>query len=82
MKRKTAYQANIDSVKVLLYEAKVRNDFTDRDLAGLLGITERTLTSRRADPSAFTLDKFFLLLELAGKEVQYTQKQTGRGGGA
>ena len=77
MKRKSTYQAGIDSIKVLLYEAKIRNDLNDQELSKLLGITERTLVSRRADPAGFTLDKFLILLELAGKEIQYTQKKTG-----
>lgn len=77
MKRKSTYQSQLDGVKVLMYEAKVRNDLTDQGLASLLGVTERTLGSRRADPAGFTVDKLFLLLELAGKEILYIPKRAG-----
>lgn len=77
MKRKSTYQTQLDGVKVLMYEAKVRNDLTDQGLASLLGVTERTIRSRRDDPAGFTLDKFLLLLELAGKDLQYVPKQAG-----
>lgn len=73
--RKTAYRQLMDNTKVLLYEAKVRNDLTDEALAKKMGLSSRTIRERRSNPDLFTLDKLLILSELAGKEIRFVDKE-------
>lgn len=50
MKKKSPVQRQKDDVRVLIEEAKIRNGFGDGELSRYLGIADRTLRERRADP--------------------------------
>ena len=65
----------MDSAKVLLYEAKVRNNLSDEALAKRIGLSSRTIQERRRKPENLTLDKLAILSELAGKEIKFVEKE-------
>lgn len=75
MKKKTPDQRQKDDVRVLIEEAKIRNGFGDGELSRYLGIADRTLRERRADPGGgITLDKLIIIMELAGKEMKFVER--------
>lgn len=74
MRKKTSDQRQKDDVRVLIEEAKIRNNFTDEQLSGYMGISDRTLREKRSDPSGITLDKLMILGELTGKEIRFANK--------
>lgn len=73
MKKKTWSERQKDDVRVLIAEAKIKNNFDD-ELSRYLGIGDRTLRDRKIDPGALTLDKILILLELTGKEANYVKR--------
>lgn len=73
--RKNGYRMLMDSAKVLLYEAKVRNNLSDEALAKRIGLSSRTIQERRRKPENLTLDKLAILSELAGKEIKFVEKE-------
>ncbi len=75
MQKKTLDQKAKDDVKVLIEEAKIRNNFKDDLLAQYMGISTHMLRDRRADPGSITLDKLLILLELTGKEIEYVERR-------
>ena len=74
MKKKTWSERQKDDVRVLIAEAKIKNNFDDDELSRYLGIGDRTLRDRKIDPGASTLDKILILLELTGKEANYVKR--------
>ena len=48
MKKKTWSERQKDDVRVLIEEAKIRNNFTDEQLSGYMGISDRTLREKRS----------------------------------
>ena len=74
MKKRSSEQKQKDDVRVLIEEAKIRNELGDGQLSQYLGIAERTLRERKVDPGPFTLDKLLVLLELTGKEIRYVER--------
>lgn len=75
--KKNEYRCLMDSAKVLLYEAKVRNNLSDEGLAKKLGVSSRSIRERRRTPELLTLDKLIILSELAGKEIKFIDKEIG-----
>lgn len=74
MKKKSPVQRQKDDVRVLIEEAKIRNGFGDGELSRYLGIADRTLRERRADPGGITLDKLIIIMELTGKEMKFVER--------
>lgn len=74
MKRKSLEQRQKDAVRVLIEEAKIKNNLGDIQLSQYLGITTRTLSERKRDPGPLTLDKIIIIAELAEKEVKLVEK--------
>ncbi len=75
MRKKSPVKKQLDDVRLLFAEAKIRNEMSDAELAKYLGIADRTLRERRADPSSLTLEKLFIILELAGRRIQFVEKE-------
>ena len=73
MKKKTVEQRQKDDIRVLIEEAKIRNNLNETELARYLGISTTTLTDRKNNPGGMTLDKLMILLELTGKELQFRE---------
>lgn len=74
MKRKSLEQRQKDAVRVLIEEAKIKNNLGDIQLSQYLGVTTRTLSERKRDPGPLTLDKIIIIAELAEKEVKLVEK--------
>ena len=74
MKKQDPLKRQIDDVRILFAEAKIRNNLDDNQLARYLGISDRTLRERKSDPLPLSLDKLFHLLTLAGKKIKFVDK--------
>ena len=74
MKKKSPEQRQKDAVRVLIEEAKIKNNLSDIQLSQYLGITTRTLNERNRDPGLLTLDKIIIISELAEREVKLIEK--------
>ena len=53
--KKSAYQRHEDDVKLLIHEAKVRNNLTDEGLAKRIGMPLSTLRNRTVHPGRYRL---------------------------
>ena len=67
--KKSAYQQHEDEVKILINEAKVRNNLTDEGLAKKIGMPLGTLRNRIVHPGRYRLDDIWLLEQLAGRRL-------------
>ena len=47
MKRQDPFKKQLDDIRVLIEEAKIRNNFSDYELATYLGISDRTLRDKK-----------------------------------
>ena len=74
MKKKNTDQRQKDDVRVLIEEAKIRNDFNESELSRYLGISTTTLTGKKGDPGKLTLETLWILLELTGKEMKFVER--------
>ena len=74
MKKKNTDQRQKDDVRVLIEEAKIRNDFNESELSRYLGISTTTLTEEKDNPGRITLEKLLILLELTGKEMKFVER--------
>lgn len=74
MKKKSREERRKDDIKVLIDEAKVRNDFNESELSRYLGISTTTLTGKKGDPGKLTLETLWILLELTGKEMKFVER--------
>ena len=75
MKKQDPLKRQLDNIRVLIEEAKIRNNFSDEQLAACLGISDRTLRDKRADPSSLTFGKLLILLELTGRKIKFVEKE-------
>ena len=75
MKRQDPFKKQLDDIRVLIEEAKIRNNFSDYELATYLGVSDRTLRDKKTDPSTLPLNKLFILLELTGKKIKFVDKE-------
>ena len=75
MKRQDPLKKQLDDIRVLIEEAKIRNNFSDYELATYLGVSDRTLRDKKTDPSTLPLNKLFILLELTGKKIKFVDKE-------
>lgn len=73
--KKSIYQQKEDDVKVLVYEAKVRNGLTDAGLAKRLGIAESTVRERNSQPGKYRMNDIWILEMLAGRPLRGGQAQ-------
>ncbi len=74
VKKKTQDQRQKDDIRVLIEEAKIRNGLNESELSRCMGISTTTLSERKKEPGGITLEKLFILLELAGKEIRYVER--------
>ena len=74
MKVKTSDQRHLDDIRVLIEEAKIRNNLNEPELSRCLGISTTTLSEQKKEPGRLTVAKLLILLHLAGKEIQYINK--------
>lgn len=73
--RKSSYQQNEDEVKLLISEAKIRNNLTDEGLARKIGMPFNTLGKRKCHPGEFKLYHIWLIEQLAGRSLRGGTKQ-------
>lgn len=73
--RKSSYQQNEDEVKLLISEAKIRNNLTDEGLARKIGMPFNTLGKRKCHPGEFKLYHIWLIEQLAGRPLRGGTKQ-------
>lgn len=64
---KSYYQRCEDEVKILITEAKVRNNLTDKDLAKKIGIKYNTFRNLKPHPGKLRLDYIWQIEKLAGR---------------
>ena len=70
-KKSTEWQN--DSIRVLMEEAKIRNNFDDSELAQYLGLCTSSFRERKANPGKLTIEKLQILLELTKKEMKFSE---------
>ena len=75
MKKQDPLKRQLDNIRVLIEEAKIRNNFNDEQLAAYPGMSDRTLRDKRADPSSLTFGKLLILLELTGRKIKFVEKE-------
>ncbi|MCD7994359.1 MAG: hypothetical protein LUK37_22280 [Clostridia bacterium] len=68
--KKSAYQQKGDEVKILINEAKVRNNLNDEGLAKKIGMPLPTLRNRKSNPGRFRMDDIWLIEQLAGRPLK------------
>lgn len=68
--KKSVYHQHEDEVKILINEAKVRNDLTDEGLAKKMGMPLPTLRNRKCNPGRFRMDDIWMIELLAGRALQ------------
>lgn len=64
---KSYYQRREDETKILIAEAKVKNNLTDEALAKRIGMTLSTLKKQKQHPGRMRLDYVWAIEKLAGK---------------
>ena len=62
-----------DDVRVLIEEAKIRNNLNESELSRCMGISPSSLTVKKNDPEKMTLKELFSLLELTGKGIRFVE---------
>ena len=68
--KKSAYQQMGDEVKILINEAKVRNNLNDEGLAKKIGMPLPTLRNRKCNPGRFRMDDIWLIEQLVEYELR------------
>lgn len=66
---KSYYQQREDETKILIAEAKVRNNLTDVQLAQKIGIPLGTLRNQKSHPGRMRLDYIWAIEKLAGRKL-------------
>lgn len=68
---KSYYQRREDELKLLISEAKIKNNLTDKELAKKIGMPYSTFGKQKLHPGLMRMDFVWLIEQLAGrKEVQ------------
>ena len=62
-----------DSIRLLIEEAKIRNNFDDNELALYLGFCTSSFRERKANPEKLTIEKLQILLQLTRKEMKFVE---------
>lgn len=73
MKSKKPSEWQKDNIRVLIEEAKIRNNFDDDELAQYLGFSTNYFRERKANPCKLTIEKLQILLELTKKEMKFSE---------
>ena len=73
MKSKKPSEWQKDSIRLLIEEAKIRNNFDDNELALYLGFCTSSFRERKATPEKLTIEKLQILLHLTGKELKFVE---------
>lgn len=73
MKSKKPSEWQKDSIRLLIEEAKIRNNFNDNELALYLGFCTSSFRERKANPEKLTIEKLQILLQLTGKEMKFVE---------
>lgn len=68
--KKSYYQRRSDDVKILIHEAKVKNNLTDEMLAKKIGMKYGTFKKQKLHPGDLRLDYVWAIEVLAGREVK------------
>ncbi len=69
IKKKTYYQQREDEIKIMISEAKVKNNLTNESLAKKIGMPLSTFSKLKMTPGKMRLDSIWLIEELAGRRV-------------
>lgn len=72
MNKKSSEWQN-DSIRVLIEEAKIRNNFDDSEVAQYLGLCTSSFRERKGNPGKLTIEKLQILLDLARKEMKFVE---------
>lgn len=67
MSRKSYYQQREDDTKLLIAEARTRNNLTNKELAKKIGVPFNTFNKRTCHPGELKLSQLWLLEKLAGR---------------
>lgn len=70
LKKKNYYQQRSDDVRMLIAEAKVRNNLTGEGVAKKIGMPVNTFNKKACHPEEFRCKHVWLLEELAGRTCQ------------
>ena len=73
--KKSDYQQRGDEVKILINEAKVRNNLTDEGLAKKMNMPLPTLRNRKCNPGRFRMDDIWMIELLAGRPLRGGQER-------
>lgn len=65
--KKSLYQKKEDDVKLLINEAKIRNNLKDEGLAKKIGMPLNTFRKQKIHPGGMRLDYLWAIEELAGR---------------
>ena len=74
MRKNNKMERQLDDIRVLVAEAKIRNNFNDDELAAYIGLSKASLAERKSDQKRFTLNQLYVILELCGKELKFVEK--------
>lgn len=66
--QKSYYQRREDELKILIAEAKVKNNLTDADLAKKIGMTYSTFGKQKLHPGSMRMDFVWAIERLAGRD--------------
>ena len=72
MRKNNKMERQLDDIRVLVAEAKIRNNFNDDELALYIGLSKASLAERKSDPRRF--NQLYVILELCGKELKFVEK--------
>ncbi len=67
MAKKNYYKRREDDMKVLIAEAKARNNLDNTGLAKKIGVSPSTISHKACHPGNFRCSQLWLLEELAGR---------------
>lgn len=71
MLKKNYYKRREDDMKVLIAEAKARNNLDNKGLAKKIGVSHSSISHKTCHPGNFSCSQLWLLEELAGKEAPH-----------
>lgn len=73
LKKENPNKRALDDVKILMYEAKTRNDLNEEGLAKCMGVSVSTLGDRKKFPGKTTLEEMLALMKLTGRQIKYME---------
>lgn len=73
MAKKTYFQRKEDDIKILISEAKTKNNLTDKALAKKIGMNPNTFSCMKLKPGDIDLKYIWRIEELAGSPANKCQ---------